>query len=30
MKQEVKDVKKEPYSLPGGFEWSAIDLKDEV
>ena len=27
--REVKDVPKEPYSLPSGFEWTTIDIQDE-
>ncbi len=23
---EVKDVQKEPYALPAGFEWSTVDI----
>jgi glycylpeptide N-tetradecanoyltransferase len=29
VKQDLKDVKKEPYPLPAGFEWSTIDLTNE-
>jgi glycylpeptide N-tetradecanoyltransferase len=27
--KKLKDVQKEPISLPAGFEWSNIDLKDD-
>ena len=27
--KELKDVKKEPYTLPEGFEWGAVDLKND-
>lgn len=29
MKQDVKDIQKEPYTLPSGFEWSIIDLSND-
>ena len=28
--KDVKNVQKEPYALPAGFEWSTIDIaKDD-
>ena len=27
--REVKDVQKEPYALPAGFEWTTIDIADD-
>ena len=29
VKPDLKDIKKEPYALPAGFEWSTIDLTNE-
>jgi glycylpeptide N-tetradecanoyltransferase len=29
-KKVVADVQKEPYPLPGGYEWSTCDLNDET
>ena len=28
--ENVKAVQKQPYALPEGFEWSTIDLKNDV
>ena len=26
----LKDVRKDPYALPDGFEWSTVDITDEA
>lgn len=29
MEGDKQDIRQEPFSLPGGFEWDTLDLGDE-
>ena len=30
MEGDKQDIRQEPFSLPGGFEWDTLDLGDET